>query len=56
MKVGISIGATFDPADGARALRLVLAQADAAMRAGPDSLTVGDRHSLSVLFSTPSRP
>ena len=46
MRVGISIGTTFDPADSARAPRSVLAQADAAVRAGLDSLTVGDRHSL----------
>jgi alkanesulfonate monooxygenase SsuD/methylene tetrahydromethanopterin reductase-like flavin-dependent oxidoreductase (luciferase family) len=46
MRVGISIGTTFDPADSTRAPRSVLAQADAAVRAGLDSLTVGDRHSL----------
>ena len=46
MRVGISIGTTFDPADSTRAPRSVLAQADAAARAGLDSLTVGDRHSL----------
>jgi hypothetical protein len=46
MRVGISMGTTFDPADSARAPRSVLAQADAAVRAGLDSLTVGDRHSL----------
>ena len=45
MRVGISIGTTFDPADSARAPRSVLAQADAAVRAGLDRLTVGDRHS-----------
>jgi alkanesulfonate monooxygenase SsuD/methylene tetrahydromethanopterin reductase-like flavin-dependent oxidoreductase (luciferase family) len=46
MKVGISVGTTFDPADSARAARSVLAQADAAARARLDSLTVADRHSL----------
>src|SRR5258708_22230018 len=46
MRVGISIGTTFDPADSTRAPRSVLRQADAAVRAGLDSLTVGDRHSL----------
>ena len=37
MRVGISIGTTFDPADSTRAPRSVLAQADAAVRAGLDS-------------------
>ena len=46
MRVGTSIGTTFDPADSARAPGSVLAQADAAVRAGLDSLTVGDRHPL----------
>ena len=45
MRVGTSIGTTLDPADSARAPSSVLPQADAAVRAGLDSLTVGDRHS-----------
>jgi alkanesulfonate monooxygenase SsuD/methylene tetrahydromethanopterin reductase-like flavin-dependent oxidoreductase (luciferase family) len=45
MRAGTSIGTTSDPADSARAPSPVLAQADAAVRAGLDSLTVGDRHS-----------
>jgi hypothetical protein len=47
MRAGTSTGPAFDPADSTRAPRSVLAQADAAARAGTDSsLTVGDRHSL----------
>jgi len=46
MRVGISIGTTFDPSDSTRALTSVVGQADAAARAGLDSLTVGDRHSM----------
>lgn len=45
MRVGISIGTVFDPAESTGAAKSVLAQADAAARAGLDSLTVGDRHS-----------
>ena len=46
MRIGISIGTTFDRGDSALAPMAVMAQADAAVRAGLDSLTVGDRHSL----------
>ena len=45
MRVGISIGTTFNPGDSADAPNSVLAQANAAARAGLDSLTVGDHHS-----------
>ena len=44
MRVGISIGTFFDPAESAGAVGSVLAQADAAARAGLDSVTVGDHH------------
>lgn len=44
MRVGISLGTTFGPEETTGAARSVLAQADAAARAGLDSLTVGDRH------------
>jgi alkanesulfonate monooxygenase SsuD/methylene tetrahydromethanopterin reductase-like flavin-dependent oxidoreductase (luciferase family) len=46
MRIGISIGTTFDSVHSSHAPTSVLAQADAAVRAGLDSLTVGDRHSL----------
>jgi alkanesulfonate monooxygenase SsuD/methylene tetrahydromethanopterin reductase-like flavin-dependent oxidoreductase (luciferase family) len=45
MRIGISIGTFFDPAASVGATASVLAQADAAARAGLDSLTVGDHHS-----------
>lgn len=45
MRVGISIGTAFDARDSDDAANSVLAQADAAVGAGLDSLTVGDRHS-----------
>ena len=45
MRVGISIGTTFDPGDSTDAVSSVLAQADAAVAAGLESLTVGDHHS-----------
>lgn len=44
MRVGISIGTFFAPAESSAAATSVLAQADAATRAGLDSLTVGDHH------------
>jgi alkanesulfonate monooxygenase SsuD/methylene tetrahydromethanopterin reductase-like flavin-dependent oxidoreductase (luciferase family) len=45
MRVGISIGTSFDAGDATQAPKSVLAQAEAAARAGLDSLTVGDHHS-----------
>ena len=44
MRVGISIGTVFDPAESTGAASSVLAQGQAAERAGLSSLTVGDRH------------
>jgi alkanesulfonate monooxygenase SsuD/methylene tetrahydromethanopterin reductase-like flavin-dependent oxidoreductase (luciferase family) len=46
MRVGISMGTTFDRAEATDAPKSILAQADAAVGAGLDSLTVGDRHSM----------
>jgi alkanesulfonate monooxygenase SsuD/methylene tetrahydromethanopterin reductase-like flavin-dependent oxidoreductase (luciferase family) len=45
MRVGISIGTTFDARDATNASGSVLGQAEAAVGAGLDSLTVGDHHS-----------
>jgi alkanesulfonate monooxygenase SsuD/methylene tetrahydromethanopterin reductase-like flavin-dependent oxidoreductase (luciferase family) len=45
MRVGISIGTAFNPGDSMDAPKSVLAQADAAVRAELESLTVGDHHS-----------
>lgn len=45
MRVGISIGTSFGEGDPREGPRSVLAQAQAAARAGLDSLTVGDHHS-----------
>ena len=45
MRVGMSLGTAFAPGEASGAVSSVLAQADAAARAGLDSLTVGDRHS-----------
>jgi alkanesulfonate monooxygenase SsuD/methylene tetrahydromethanopterin reductase-like flavin-dependent oxidoreductase (luciferase family) len=45
MRVGISIGTTFDAADARDAPEWVLAQTGAAVGAGLESLTVGDHHS-----------
>jgi alkanesulfonate monooxygenase SsuD/methylene tetrahydromethanopterin reductase-like flavin-dependent oxidoreductase (luciferase family) len=45
MRIGISIGTFFDPAESSGAAATVVAQAEAAARAGLDSLTVGDHHS-----------
>jgi alkanesulfonate monooxygenase SsuD/methylene tetrahydromethanopterin reductase-like flavin-dependent oxidoreductase (luciferase family) len=45
MRVGISLGTAFAPGEASGAVSSVLAQAEAAARAGLDSLTVGDQHS-----------
>jgi alkanesulfonate monooxygenase SsuD/methylene tetrahydromethanopterin reductase-like flavin-dependent oxidoreductase (luciferase family) len=44
MRVGISIGTFFAPGESSGAAASVLTQAEAAARAGLDSLTVGDHH------------
>jgi alkanesulfonate monooxygenase SsuD/methylene tetrahydromethanopterin reductase-like flavin-dependent oxidoreductase (luciferase family) len=44
MKVGISIGTSFGPADHTTGPRAVLAQARAAARVGLDTISVGDHH------------
>lgn len=45
MRVGISLGTTIGPGDPRPGVASVIDQAQAALRAGLDSLTVGDHHS-----------